>query len=86
MKKKKEKCLCDILPGEKAVIGRLDTDGSMRRRLLDIGLTEDTMVECVGKSPCGDPKAYLIRGAVIAIRSEDGSTVTVKGCPEEGDG
>ena len=84
MKKKSEKCLCDILPGERAVVGRLDTVGSMRRRLLDIGLTEDTTVECVGKSPCGDPKAYLIRGAVIAIRSEDGGTVALKNC-EEGD-
>lgn len=45
--------------------------GDMRRRLLDIGLIPNTVVECVGKSPAGDPKAYLIRGAVIAIRSED---------------
>ena len=45
--------------------------GSIRRRLLDIGLVEDTEVECLGQSPLGDPCAYLIRGAVIAIRSED---------------
>ena len=57
---------------------RLDTKGDMRRRLLDIGLTENTVVECVGKSPLGDPSAYLIRGAVIAIRVEDGSTVRIK--------
>ena len=52
--------------------------GALRRRLLDIGLTENTVVECVGKSPLGDPSAYLIRGAVIAIRVEDGSTVRIK--------
>ena len=49
----------------------LTANGSIRRRLLDIGLVEDTEVECLGKSPLGDPCAYLIRGAVIAIRSED---------------
>jgi len=43
----------------------------MRRRLLDIGLIENTDVECLGRSPGGDPTAFLIRGAVIAIRSED---------------
>ena len=43
----------------------------MRRRLQDIGLIEGTVVECVGKSPLGDPCAYVIRGAVIALRSED---------------
>lgn len=31
------------------------------------------------KSPAGDPVAYLIRGAVIAIRSEDSSQIVVEG-------
>lgn len=63
--------LSDIEPGQKVRIKELTSKGSMRRRLLDIGLVENTEVECLGKSPMGDPKAYLIRGAVIAIRSED---------------
>lgn len=78
MNNKDQKFLCDISPGEKAVIGGLSAEGSMRRRLLDIGLTENTVVECVGKSPLGDPCAYLIRGAVIAIRKKDGKTVMIK--------
>lgn len=65
------RCLSDIEPGQKARIKELTSNGSMRRRLLDIGLVENTEVECLGRSPLGDPKAYLIRGAVIAIRSED---------------
>ncbi len=63
--------LNNIEPGEHAVIHSLNSTGSMRRRLLDIGLVENTDVECVGRSPSGDPSAFLIRGAVIAIRSED---------------
>lgn len=47
----------------------------MRRRFLDIGLIEDTPVECIGRSPAGDPSAYLIRGAVIAIRAEDSASI-----------
>lgn len=64
-------CLSDILPGTRATVSALLTTGSMRRRFLDIGLIENTAVECVGTSAGGDPSAYLIRGAVIAIRSED---------------
>ena len=60
-----------LTPGELAVVDRLDVGGDMRRRFLDLGLIENTMVECIGKSPGGDPTAYLIRGAVIAIRSKD---------------
>lgn len=69
-----------LCPGQKAVVTRLLSRGSMRRRLLDIGLTEDTPVECVGRSPSGDPGAYLIRGAVIAIRDDDGRDVLVRRC------
>ncbi len=73
--------LSDINVGERATVERLETCGSMRRRLLDIGLCKGTVVECVGRSPMGDPRAYLIRGAIIAIRSYDSRTVIVKrGC------
>ena len=65
------KTLCDICPGEHATVCALGGKGAMRRRLLDIGLIADTEVECVGRSPGGDPSAYLIRGAVIALRKED---------------
>ena len=66
-----QRCLSDIRPGETATVSALRTEGSMRRRLLDIGLIENTDVECLGRSPAGDPSAYLIRGAVIAIRAAD---------------
>lgn len=70
--------LCDLRPGETATIKCLLCCGSIRRRLLDLGLVENTVVECVGSSPHGDPKAYLIRGAVIAIRSEDSAQIILK--------
>lgn len=74
----KETCLNNMNPGQKAVIKEMKADGSIYRRLLDIGLVKGTKVECVGKSPGGDPAAYLIRGAVIAIRSEDCGNITVQ--------
>lgn len=63
--------LCDMKPGDKAFVISLENRGSMRRRLLDIGFTEDTSVECVGISPGKGLCAYLVRGAVIALRPED---------------
>lgn len=72
--------LSEILPGHRASVYALMSTGSMRRRLLDIGLIKDTVVECVGRSPGGDPSAYLIRGAVIAIRTEDCRDILVTPC------
>ncbi|MBE6629119.1 MAG: ferrous iron transport protein A [Ruminococcaceae bacterium] len=65
-------------PGRRVKILSLSHVGAMRRRLQEIGLTKGTLVECVGKSPGGDPSAYLIRGAVIAIRASDSRGVEVE--------
>lgn len=72
------KVLSGLNPGETAMVTELKTVGGMRRRLLDIGLAPQTKVTCIGKSPAGDPAAYLIRGAVIAIRSEDGENIVIE--------
>lgn len=72
--------LPELLPGQRARVCALLNEGSIRRRLLDIGLIENTVVECLGRSPFGDPAAYLIRGAVIAIRAEDGRKILLQHC------
>lgn len=73
----KERCLKDILPGQRAVVKSLSGQCGIHRRLLDMGLTENCEVECIGQSPMGDPRAYLIRGAVIAIRSDDCKNIII---------
>ena len=64
--------------GKRCKVKKLISDGSLRRRLLDLGLIDDTIVESLHKSPSGDPVAYLIRGAVIALRSEIASMILVE--------
>ena len=60
-----------ICPGESAFVKSLNSSGALRRRLLDMGIVEGTRVECLGMSPGGDPRAFLVRGAVLAIRDQD---------------
>ena len=64
-----------LKPGMKARIKSIDSKEDIRRRLLDLGMIENTIIECVGTSPLGDPSAYLIRGAVIAIRDIDSALI-----------
>lgn len=73
-----ERRLCDLLPGQTAAVYQLLHAGAMRRRLQDIGLLPGTPVTCLGRSPGGDPAAYQIRGAVIAIRQADSARVLVQ--------
>lgn len=70
--------LCALKDGETGVVSHLTATDGMRRRLLDLGLVRDTAVTCIGHSPAGDPAAYSIRGAIIAIRAVDGATIFVQ--------
>lgn len=67
-----------LLPlGKAGKVKELICDGNIRRRMLDLGLISDTEVEALQKSPSGDPTAYRIRGAVIALRSEEASKILI---------
>lgn len=65
--------------GKKANVAALMSDGATRRRMLDLGIINGTEIEPLYTSPSGNPIAYLIRGAVIALRRDvsDGILVTV---------
>ena len=63
--------LHSLQPGETALVKCLNSSGALRRRLLDMGMVEGTRVECLGVSPGGDPKAFLVRGSMLAIRDRD---------------
>ena len=70
-----EYMLLDLPAGRSADVAQMDAPGPMGRRLLDIGFTEGTRVQCLYAAPSGEPRAYLVRGAVIALRREDAARV-----------
>ena len=70
--------LSDTVLGSKCIIKKINIDSSIKRRLLDIGLIEGTEIENVLISPLGDPMAFLIRGAVIALRCDDCKNIVVE--------
>jgi DtxR family Mn-dependent transcriptional regulator len=64
--------LLDLRPGEAGRVIDLSPacQGSQRRRLLDLGVVKGTEIAPELVSAAGDPVAYLIRGALIALRRE----------------
>ncbi len=68
----------DQLPiGKKAHVFLLKSDGAARRRMLDLGVIDGTEIEPLYQSPSGNPVAYFIRGAVIALRSDVSEQIIV---------
>jgi DtxR family Mn-dependent transcriptional regulator len=72
--------LSDLKPGEAARVVQISRacHGPQRRRLLDLGLVPGTRVEAEFASPSGEPVAYRIRGALIALRREQAAMVQVQ--------
>lgn len=52
----------------RVVVTRLDARGHQRRRLMDLGVVPGVEMRAEQTSPLGDPTAYRVRGAVIALR------------------
>lgn len=64
--------------GECACVSHLEAEGGLRRRFQDLGIICGVKIKCTGQSTKKDICAYLIKGAVIAIRKEDARTVSVE--------
>lgn len=69
----------DQLPLEQsAEIVAIETDEDIKRRLMDLGMIYGTLVKSVLVSPAGDPVAYEVRGATVALRKRISSLIVVK--------
>jgi DtxR family Mn-dependent transcriptional regulator len=60
--------------------------GLQRRRLLDLGVVPGTRVTAEFASPGGDPIAYRIRGALIALRRVQAELIQVDAEPRQAAG
>ncbi|MCL5980936.1 MAG: ferrous iron transport protein A [Firmicutes bacterium] len=74
-----------LAPGTRALVQSLEAKGLLRRRLLDLGLVPGTVVAAIGRSPAGDPTAYRIRGAVMALRMDVARQIRVLPIPDSAD-
>jgi ferrous iron transport protein A len=70
--------LCNLPLGSSSKIMELSSVGSMRRRLLDLGFAQGSTVRCIHLAPSGDPIAYSVKGAIIALRKEDAKDILVR--------
>ena len=70
--------LSHIVPGECGRIVWLASDAHMKQRLIDLGFAPEESLSCVLKAPRGGMSAYLVQGAVIALRQENANEIFVE--------
>lgn len=72
--------LADLSTGQEASVIGLDDacQGYSRRRLMDLGFTAGATIRAALSTFAGDPRAYEIRGTLVALRREQASQVLVQ--------
>ena len=69
--------LWQLAPGHRAWVGELSAQGELRREVGGVAFVPGAQVECLGRSPLGDPAAYRVRGAVVALRRRDAQLIAL---------
>lgn len=72
-----EKKLSELVPGENGGVARVAAEGRIRRRLLDMGVTQGAAVVMRKKAPLGDPLEVTVRGYELTLRKSEADCVTV---------
>lgn len=65
--------------GNTAIIKSVGGEGSLRLRLLDMGLIPRTAVTMRKIAPMGDPIEIMVRGYELTIRKEDAAYIELIG-------
>ena len=68
----------ELAVGQSGVIARVEGEGALRLRLLDMGLIPGTRVTLQKIAPLGDPIQIRVRGYALTIRREDARKIVLK--------
>lgn len=64
--------------GQGGILKKIEDDLEIKKRLLDIGFTKGSKVECLRKGFLNGPVAYKIKNSVIALRDTDAKKIYVE--------
>ena len=70
--------LKEVKPGNSVTIRRLISTGSVKKKLMDMGLTKNTEVYIRKVAPLGDPIELTVRGYELSIRKADAALIEVE--------
>ena len=70
--------LKEVKVGHTVKIKKLEGQGAVRRRIMDMGLTKGTSILVRKVAPLGDPIEIHVRGYELTLRKADAELIEVK--------
>ena len=71
------KTLRDVPVGTKAKVKKLHGEGTLKRRLMDMGFTNGCELFVRKVAPLGDPVEITIRGYELSVRKDDAECIEI---------
>ncbi len=86
LRKRKRKGAQCSFRGGRGVVARIEGDGSLKRRILEMGLVPGTQLRVERKAPLNDPVSVWFRGYELSLRVDEADAVIIRpagcaGCP-----
>lgn len=72
------KTLKDVAVGDKAIVKRLNGEGALKRRIMDMGVTKGVDVFVRKVAPLGDPIEVTVRGYELSLRKAEAENILVE--------
>lgn len=72
------KTLREVKSGETVTVVKLNGEGAVKRRIMDMGITKGCSVHIRKVAPLGDPVEVTVRGYELSVRKEDAQMVEVE--------
>ena len=70
--------LKEVAIGGTAKVVKLHGEGSVKRRIMDMGITKGVEVYVRKVAPLGDPIEVTVRGYELSIRKDDAAMIEVE--------
>ena len=64
--------------GETVTVQKIQGDGAVKRRIMDMGITKGTSVYVRKVAPLGDPVELTVRGYELSLRKGDADIILVE--------
>lgn len=72
------KTLKDVKVGGSATVVKLNGQGAVKRRIMDMGITKGVKITVCKVAPFGDPVEITVRGYQLSIRKDDADMIEVE--------
>ena len=72
------KTLRDVLCGQTVKVTKLEGEGPVKRRIMDMGITKGVEVYVRKVAPLGDPVEVTVRGYELSLRKADAEMIAVE--------